>query len=492
MSLLGGKNSMSIDGKNLGFIQRRFNRFRDRGFCNHYFKIHKPCRVDNGLIVPSEYIKKTPCSNSLAGIASFIPAAGASTRFISSLQDIYDKSRGSKTSYLKDLSGKPWLLPQKAKDISLQGLKEIISTPKALFPCVKENYSFLDLKCLEQKALGLEKLIFVTPEEKSKIFFDSAKTHFSDEKEVNCYEQGLNLKTFRLSSAGQPILESGGQLSLVSAGHGALLELLPLVSRDNPNIDTIFVRNIDNILGVGEEAINCSKKFLNYYRVFHVNMGCIRKSINNRNYEVAASFAEELLSLLPERELSDRESVFLDSFDNKYLSLLWKLILRGFNTPIELCLSFDNNIKGIEELYSRPINILGQVPNNGKDVGGTPVFARVGVYDVTLCIEANHIKNSIRKDFFEGEQKATHFNPVFLASELPKTIDSYLFDGHPYWMFATKRWRGEAIYYCETLLYELLGNSLTSNLVFVELPRVVFNPHKTLDDTANSSFTKWS
>ena len=58
-------------------------------------------------------------------------------------------------------------------------------------------------------------------------------------------------------------------------------------------------------------------------------------------------------------------------------------------------------------------------------------------------------------------------------------------------IFAEKRWKGQTVYYHESLLYEILGNSSFANLLFLELPRIFFNPHKTLNDTKGQSLTQW-
>ena len=37
--------------------------------------------------------------------------------------------------------------------------------------------------------------------------------------------------------------------------------------------------------------------------------------------------------------------------------------------------------------------------------------------------------------------------------------------------------------YHETVLHELIGNSATTNLVFIEVPRTLFHPHKSFFDS---------
>ena len=42
-----------------------------------------------------------------------------------------------------------------------------------------------------------------------------------------------------------------------------------------------------------------------------------------------------------------------------------------FRTP-----TYITDDKSLQQLYERPYNTFGVVPNSGKDVGGTPVLSR--------------------------------------------------------------------------------------------------------------------
>ena len=56
---------------------------------------------------------------------------------------------------------------------------------------------------------------------------------------------------------------------------------------------------------------------------------------------------------------------------------------------------------------------------------------------------------------------------------------------------AEKTYRGQAVVYYETVLYELIGHSDFANTVFVEVPRQVFHPHKTLRDALDRTLASW-
>jgi hypothetical protein len=87
-----------------------------------------------------------------------------------------------------------------------------------------------------------------------------------------------------------------------------------------------------------------------------------------------------------------------------------------------------------------------------------------------------------RKRFLEDPKKATHFNPVCVAAEIPENPRAYDLEQCPFWILAEKSMLGEPVVYHEIVLYEVIGNSLTANVLFPEISRRLFHPHKTLLD----------
>jgi hypothetical protein len=142
-------------------------------------------------------------------------------------------------------------------------------------------------------------------------------------------------------------------------------------------------------------------------------------------------------------------------------------------------------------MFARPFVMMGQVPNTQRDVGGTCVFADVEGNPQKICLELPHASPEDRRIFLENPIKSTHFNPVFVVSEIvdQTTINSW--SEHPFWLIAKKSWRGRDVYYQESILYELLGSSQYCNVIFVEVPRILFNPHKTLNDASNKNSAYW-
>ncbi|MBI2602308.1 MAG: DUF4301 family protein [Deltaproteobacteria bacterium] len=460
---------------------KRFSSFAQRGWKNHTFVIKASCKVTNQRILSYKSISLLPQGNDFSGIASFIPAAGSSTRFINPLFEAF--SGGRHPNLLAD-----WILPPGfEKHSDLGSLAKLLRTPKALFPCVREGMTFLELKCREHKAIqGLDSLIFVSPWKYSDRFQKHAQeTMAAAGTALSCLEQGPDLSTVRVNKQGHPVKGEQDQVSPVPSGHGALLELFPRVRKLFPSTEALFIRNIDNMVGCGEEPMKVTRTFLSFYKLLLRNVQGIRDAIRRGLMGMASSLVAELVEQLPQRDLTPQENIALEDFDMESRPLV-SLLLTLFQTPLGL-LKRDS----LPSLYARPLNLLGQVPNSGKDKGGTPVIIESSVGDLAICLELPHMNETERDDFFSDPAKATHFNPVFAVVEAVDDLTTYRLDEHPYWIFAEKAWRGSKVYYHESLLYELIGNSEMANLVFCEVPRSVFNPNKSLDDTKEKKLADW-
>jgi hypothetical protein len=148
-----------------------------------------------------------------------------------------------------------------------------------------------------------------------------------------------------------------------------------------------------------------------------------------------------------------------------------------------------------------PVSVFGVVKKEDNDVGGGPVFIRLPSGEqAKLCMEMPHANASDSQKYFAAGGKCTHFNPVLTFFELKthgiapgggkaksKNVDfRRLFDDR-FWMLARKEHQGKSVCYHETVLYELIGNSATTNLVFVEVPRDLFVPHKTIFESLGRS-----
>ena len=172
-------------------------------------------------------------------------------------------------------------------------------------------------------------------------------------------------------------------------------------------------------------------------------------------------------------------------FSNKGL---WTLLSKLFHLQAAyadtLINSFGSEEKSLEYLYARPVNSVGQVPNSGKDVGASPVLCEDDKgRQFVIALEPPHASMEDRKNILENPKAATHFNPAFVAAEIITDASIYKNPAYDLWIKAEKQFKGVDVMYHETVLYELLGNSIMANACFPAIKRALFNPHKSIKDT---------
>jgi hypothetical protein len=455
-----------------------------------FFKIIDSCRFDNGGICPlpsSEYR-----ANADIGIVAFVPAAGASSRYLLPLQPLMDALRSANTPAINQIVRE--LIKQKILSCPLprafHQLVEIVDanagsipealaadllremeSPKALYPAVLDGLTFFETKLLEHQAVGdFAGEIYVCPPGRQNDLLRVSSSLMTS-SDVKCYEQGAALATVRFDHEGKIALDAEGQPSSVPAGHGSLANLLPDVKIDFPEARGVFIRNIDNVSGTSGEVVEATRKFLNVFRKTLELIDGIRGALKSTDTAFAESRALELLNLW---------SIKVTDPKNALKAVLESLFHSSGAYATDI------------SAWNRPLVIMGQVPNTQKDVGGTCVFAEVDGATQKLCLEVPHASADDRQKFLEDPRLATHFNPVFVAAEIPNKATLASWEGHPFWLIAKKSWRGRDVFYQESILYELLGSSRHCNVIFTEVPRFLFNPHKTIFDAASRTSQFWS
>jgi len=486
------------------------------------FRILDTCRLDNGAVLPlatlAAHAVPQPAGPA-AGYAAFVPAAGAASRYSQPLSALIHALEYGDTPELPGLkdslaqldreAAHRWPLPPHAARLLARAQGEPDATeralilqelqqPKALLPCVLEGPSFLALKHLEHKRLsGLAGEVYVTPPAMQAAFAHKLLTELTaggDDaalSSVHFLEQGPALSTLRFNPDASPYRDEQGHLSPVPAGHGTLAQLFPEVQRLLPQADSVFVRNIDNVMGAVPAAVQATEQFLGAHRTLLVAVQHIRAALSRGQLLDAAEIAESLLATLATlpvtAQLSPAQLAVLAQITDAAERSLWELQFRLFHTsPVGA-----RRQGRLEELYARPVNVMGQVRNTGNDVGGTPCFIETETGPIKICIEVPHASAADKDAFLADPAKATHFNPVFAAAEIPAHPDYYSRLNRHFWLLSAKTYRGQPVMYVETILYELLGNSDLANCVFIEVPRLVFNPHKTLHDAAGRTLADW-
>lgn len=477
------------------------------------FKVLDTGRLSNGAILPANiYDGKSGRTAAGEGFAAFVPAAGAASRYsqplfrlVSALEALGIDSGTSDRVLMQSIlelrteGAANWPLPADVQRLladpksasfldapQRQKLLAGLEMPKALLPCVQEGLSFLVMKLREHRQItGLEGQVFVSRSGCTDAFLNNldaaAKT---DHRPLAVIEQGPALSTIRFKSDASPLLEADGRVSPVPAGHGALTELFPQAGELVPKAHSLFIRNIDNVMGNKPAALAATTRFLDIHRTILKAVVDIRAALARQDIGRAADTAHFLLAGIPRPELLDPR---LAAIKDVSLQALWRVQLELFHANPTTALTD----VALSSLYARPVNTLGQVPNTGRDVGGTPCFIDIGGVTEKICIEVPHVSEHDRRMFLADPARATHFNPGFVAAEIPSTADYYSSRNRDLWLLSEKTHRGQKALYYETVLYELLGNSRLANSTFVEVPRLVFHPHKTLKDAASVSIKDW-
>lgn len=466
-----------------------------------FIPIQETCRLDNQGVLPTRYLKE-PESEALHGFVAFVPAAGAASRYFKPLHELRlalesgEARRISKElAQLRRDGGAEWPLPphltQSLSDESRTSwseeerlsLIEEIDLPKALLPSWKDGPSFLHVKQMEHQAInGLDAQVFVAPLEASATFREHLASAPS-ELPTSFLEQGPSMSTLRFLPSGLPYRDPEAQLSIVPAGHGMLVKLLPEIHKQYPRAHSLLIRNIDNVNGQSPEVIAATDLFLRQHQTVLMQMKAIRRAVHSDQWEEASRQAHDLLENFKNLRQTPDQAWLRDQ--EEPWRPLWAVLLQIFHCPTSLALRMQTQYqdkKALRMLYERPLNTLGQVPNSGKDIGGSPVFAKSEAGEVSICLELPHVSPADRQRFLEDPKQATHFNPVFVAAEIPEHHHAYEIQNCPFWILAEKTFHGQPVVYHEIVLYEVLGNSLTANVLFPEIPRILFNPHKTLLD----------
>jgi len=466
-----------------------------------FIKIIDTCRLNNKQILPLTSYSHLDVP--IDEIIAFVPAAGACSRYTHPLEKLrqameisHNSNVGETYENLKKIGLQAWKLPFYLRQIinqrqitenSYKNALEEFKLPKAFFPCVTDHKTFLHMKSQEHNSLEtLYGQIFVSPPCYREYFLKHLqKNHPTNHLSTLVLEQDSSLTTLRFQEDHQPYLDHQNCLSTVPSGHGALLSLLPQVKKFSAS-GSLFIRNIDNINGCSETTKKTTNNFFKFHCFLLNEIKKIRINFKKQNILIASKIADNLL-----KKILNKNSYNPTSW-GQYTSLV-ELQESLFYTVLRKNLSQHQLHKHLHRLYQRPVHTMGMVPNSGTDRGGSPVIAETTDYGrIKLCVEQPHISPQDRENLIDNIQIATHFNPVFILAEIPKRVDYYKqYFEHPFWLISQKCYRGKPVRYYESLLCELLGNSFMSNLVFVEIPRLLFHPVKHFADLPEMSFESW-
>ncbi len=492
-----------LDAKQIQLHQRRLQRALAKTV-QTTFKILDTCRPDNGGILGQDFAREKKPAQPAHYFLAFIPAAGAASRYFSPLHGLHqalveqDRSELAKElEALRSQGAERWALPAPlprllenptfSAEMSREAMADLVSAidaPKALQPCTSKGQTYLQIKSLEHGTIrGLCGQAFVVPPGKAAAFRANLE---ATKKTIPAafLEQGPALSTIRFKGDASPFETESGQYSVVPAGHGTLIRLFADAKKQFPEAEALFIRNIDNVSGEDASIQKATDEFLRLFTWLATEFKHIRGALHQNNLEQAESAASALANASNSLVISSlaRDFARRDT-KTKNIRTVLAVLLQLDPNVLEKRFAQEDPLSVMRQLFNRPLNLLGQVPNTQKDVGGTPVFVDTPHGTQKVCLELPHASADDVKKFLADPAKATHFNPVFVAAELVTDPHVYETEDNPFWIMAAKTYQGEPAYYHETVLYELLGNNYLANALFVEVPRDVFHPHKSLSDT---------
>jgi hypothetical protein len=476
-----------------------------------FIRLYKSCKVGDGIVAIKEVefdsLIQLHEDAALQGrILKFVPASGAATRMFQKLhsylsndwtaEELYKKhDGGDKTASavvaiiecLKTLAFYPALKNQLAKDgFDIERLvenKEFRTIISYILTDCGLNYANLPkgMICFHRAQTGgrtafeehlLEALNYakdsnnishvhftLSPEyqeEFDKLLRDVRKLYEVDGQKlsISYSYQKSSTNTIAVTKENEAYLDGNNNFVFRPAGHGALLENL-----NDLKADLVFIKNIDNVVPDRLKETTCLYKKLICGLLVKLELhthDCLRKLGSNtvsekELSEIEVFVQEELLISLPE------------NFHN---------------------FSRSQRIQFLFSKLNRPMRICGMVRNQGQ-VGGGPFWVKEANGEITVqIVESSQIDKSdnSQKEIFES---ATHFNPVDLICSVRdykgKSFDLLNYRNPDTGFITVKSKDGVEIKALE--LPGLWNGSMADWItVFVEVPKITFNPVKEIND----------
>lgn len=461
-----------------------------------FLRLCRPCSVGDGIL-PLNALDKKKLHALFAReshryrLMKFVPASGAASRMFAGWFDALENharlSADDVESFFRNLEKYPFypdLLRDRralryiaSKDIRAL-LERILSEnemgfgalPKALIPfhrySARESRSALEEHVTEaafylSDSQGVCHLHFtVSPEHQERI-------EEKIQEIARRYAKRCGLR-FRISTSLQtpatntlavdehngPLRDAEGNMIFRPGGHGALLKNLQEIEAD-----FIFIKNIDNV--VPERIL---KKILPYKKILG---------------GLAVRVRQQIVSYLNQLEQKNVTSAQLEEMTAYGLRMLNVVFPRGFSGW-----SSAKKREILFSMFNRPLRVCAVVSNEGEP-GGAPFWVNEGDGRLTpQIVEGAQVDQSNR-----GQRslwrRAEYFNPVDMVcctkDYRGKKFHLKEFVNHDAYLITQKSEKGKRL---KALEYPGLWNGSMAywNTVFVEMPLVIFNPVKTVED----------
>ena len=296
---------------------------------------------------------------------------------------------------------------------------------------------------------GLANLIVKRAVEKQKNIGNNIEVSFSYQK--------TSTDTIAVTEENVPFKDTEDDLVFRPAGHGALLENL-----NDINGDVLVIKNIDNIVpDHWRKTTILYKKILTGYLITLQNI-----IFNYLNELDKVKLAPETINAMFHFAKTELSLYFDESFQSLSISKQSLILKEKLNVPIRVC---------------------GMVKNEGH-AGGGPFWVKDAERNISLQIAEMTQIDADDEEQLRIMEKATHFNPVDLACGVRDYKGSQFnlleYTDPNSGLITTKSKDGKELKALE--LPGLWNGSMAKWItVFIEVPRITFNPVKEVNDLLN-------
>jgi hypothetical protein len=463
---------------------------------SNYLNLNRPCAINDGILSiqkteMDELIKLYEREAGKFKLLKFVPASGAASRMFAEWFSALEKdgfgSPSLNQSFLRNLKKYPFysLIKQnkRASEFiekkNIKGLLDYILSAKGLnFGWLPKALIPFHLYSAGEARTALEEHLFEAVQyvrgagDVCHLHFTISQEHKKDVAEKikavkSAYKNLCRIK-YKISLSVQSsatnmlavdennllLRDAAGNLIFRPGGHGSLLTNL-----QNLDADFIFIKNIDNI--VPEKLL---RKILPY-----------KKMLGG----LALQIQQEIFAVLRQMENNEIDSKQIDEIKNycsRRINIVFPHSMPRQSLKIQKQIIFSS--------LNRPLRVCAMVRNEGEP-GGAPFWVDERNGSQTLqIVESGHVDKNSPKQMAVWSA-AQYFNPVDLVCCTKNyrgekfNLDSYV--NPDAYLITMKNEKGRSLKALE-LPGLWNGGMAYWNTVFVELPIIVFNPVKTVND----------
>ncbi|MGA2780525.1 MAG: DUF4301 family protein [Smithella sp.] len=463
---------------------------------SNYLKLNRPCAINDGILLiqkaaMDELIKLYDREAGKFKLLKFVPASGAASRmyaeWFSALESGGFGSPALNQSFLRNFKKYPFyfLIKQNKRASEFIEQKNVKSLLDYILSSKGLNFGWLPkalipfhLYSAEEARTALEEHLFEAAQylrgadNVCHLHFTISQEHKKDVAEkikaVKSKYQNLCRIKYKISSSIQlpstnvlavdennlPLRDAAGNLIFRPGGHGSLLTNL-----QNLDADFIFIKNIDNI--VPEKLL---RKILPYKKM----LGGLALQIQQEIFAILRQIEND--------EIDYKQNDEIKNYCFRSLNIVFPRSMSRQSLKIQKQIIFS--------LLNRPLRVCAIVRNEGEP-GGAPFWVEERDGNQTLqIVESGHVDKSHPKQMAVWSA-AQYFNPVDLVCCTKNyrgekfNLGSYV--NNDAFLITRKNEKGRSLKALESPgLWN--GGMAYWNTVFVELPIIVFNPVKTVND----------